>query len=75
MASTPGSGAHVPSSSATLKEGWLQKRGEYIKNWRPRWFVLKADGSFLGYKQKPQHGTEPLNNFKVERKVLMWFKD
>lgn len=56
----------MPSSSATLKEGWLQKRGEYIKNWRPRWFVLKADGSFLGYKQKPQHGTEPLNNFKVE---------
>ena len=23
--------------------------GEYIKNWRPRWFQLKSDGSFRGY--------------------------
>ena len=31
---------------------------------------MKADGSFLGYKQKPVPGStpEPLNNFKVERK-------
>ena len=40
--------------------------GEYIKNWRPRWFVLMANGAFLGYKNKPQQGSEPLNNFKIQ---------
>lgn len=33
---------------AIVKQGWLLKRGEYIKTWRPRWFQLKADGSFRG---------------------------
>lgn len=52
-----------------MKEGWLQKRGEYIKNWRARWFVLKSDGQFIGYRSKPAAGApvDPLNNFKVER--------
>ncbi|KFP04393.1 RAC-beta serine/threonine-protein kinase, partial [Calypte anna] len=31
-----------------VKEGWLHKRGEYIKTWRPRYFLLKSDGSFIG---------------------------
>ena len=38
--------------------------GEYIKNWRPRYFVLRSDGNFIGYKQKSD--TEALNNFSVE---------
>uniref|UniRef100_G1SD70 non-specific serine/threonine protein kinase n=1 Tax=Oryctolagus cuniculus TaxID=9986 RepID=G1SD70_RABIT len=25
--------------------------GEYIKTWRPRYFLLKSDGSFIGYKE------------------------
>jgi len=41
--------------------------GEYIKNWRARWFVVRKDGSFQGFKQKPAPGVEPLNNFKIER--------
>lgn len=44
--------------------------GEYIKNWRPRWFVLRSDGTFYGFKQKPTVGIEPLNQFKIERKCL-----
>ena len=42
--------------------------GEYIKNWRPRWFVLRTDGAFHGYKQKPLPGEykDPLNHFKIE---------
>lgn len=44
--------------------------GEYIKNWRPRWFVLRSDGSFFGFKSKPTpgHTQEPLNQFTIERK-------
>ncbi|KAK1886797.1 RAC-gamma serine/threonine-protein kinase [Dissostichus eleginoides] len=56
-----------------IKEGWVQKRGEYIKNWRPRYFLLKSDGSFIGYKDKPQDSdlAYPLNNFSVAKCQLM----
>lgn len=43
--------------------------GEYIKTWRPRYFILKSDGSFIGYKDKPEVSSDlslpPLNNFSV----------
>uniref|UniRef100_A0A8C5HMV9 non-specific serine/threonine protein kinase n=1 Tax=Gouania willdenowi TaxID=441366 RepID=A0A8C5HMV9_GOUWI len=47
--------------------------GEYIKNWRPRYFLLKTDGSFIGYKDKPQVSdlAYPLNNFSVAKCQLM----
>jgi len=51
-----------------VKEGWLMKRGEVIKNWRPRYFVLKKDGQLLGYKSKPSSQADPgeaCNNFTV----------
>uniref|UniRef100_A0A669F3P7 non-specific serine/threonine protein kinase n=1 Tax=Oreochromis niloticus TaxID=8128 RepID=A0A669F3P7_ORENI len=49
------------------------KRCEYIKNWRPRYFLLKTDGSFIGYKEKPQDADlpYPLNNFSVAKCQLM----
>jgi len=50
------------------------KKGEYIKNWRKRYFILKDDGQFMGYKTKPtsdQERTEPLNNFTVEGCQIM----
>ena len=42
--------------------------GEFIKNWRPRFFVIRSDGTFTGYKQGPIGGVypEPLNYFKIE---------
>uniref|UniRef100_A0A2I3GD14 non-specific serine/threonine protein kinase n=1 Tax=Nomascus leucogenys TaxID=61853 RepID=A0A2I3GD14_NOMLE len=42
--------------------------GEYIKTWRPRYFLLKNDGTFIGYKERPQDVDQreaPLNNFSV----------
>uniref|UniRef100_A0A3Q3L3F6 non-specific serine/threonine protein kinase n=1 Tax=Mastacembelus armatus TaxID=205130 RepID=A0A3Q3L3F6_9TELE len=56
-----------------VREGWLHKRGEYIKTWRPRYFILKSDGSFIGYKEKPDLNdqTSPLNNFSVAECQLM----
>uniref|UniRef100_A0AAR2IQJ0 non-specific serine/threonine protein kinase n=1 Tax=Pygocentrus nattereri TaxID=42514 RepID=A0AAR2IQJ0_PYGNA len=61
------------SDVTIVKEGWVQKRGEYIKNWRPRYFLLKTDGSFIGYKEKPQDADlpYPLNNFSVAKCQLM----
>lgn len=57
-----------------VKEGWLHKRGEYIKTWRPRYFLLKTDGTFIGYKERPQDVEQresPLNNFSVAQCQLM----
>ncbi|XP_071193678.1 RAC-beta serine/threonine-protein kinase-like isoform X2 [Salvelinus alpinus] len=57
-----------------VREGWLHKRGEYIKTWRPRYFILKSDGSFIGYKEKPELSVQslsPLNNFSVGECQLM----
>ncbi|KJH47669.1 kinase domain protein [Dictyocaulus viviparus] len=50
-------------------EGWLYKKGEHIRNWRPRYFILFHDGALLGFKTKPKIGRqfpEPLNDFMVK---------
>ncbi|RWS24576.1 RAC serine/threonine-protein kinase-like protein [Leptotrombidium deliense] len=62
-----------PSQPRLIKEGWLLKRGEHIKNWRRRYFVLIEDGSLLGFKQKPDDGafSDPLNNFTVRNCQVM----
>ncbi|NWV16615.1 AKT2 kinase, partial [Origma solitaria] len=62
------------SDVLVVKEGWLHKRGEYIKTWRPRYFLLKSDGSFIGYKERPESPEQalpPLNNFSVAECQLM----
>src|SRR4029434_315401 len=33
--------------------------GEYIKTWRARYFLLKSDGTFIGYKERPQERDQP----------------
>ena len=42
--------------------------GEYIKNYRPRYFVLTGDGEFIGYKQKPSSSLveNPENKFSIK---------
>ena len=42
--------------------------GEHIRNWRQRYFILKEDGQFIGFKSKPtaQDLNDPLNNFTVK---------
>lgn len=55
-----------------VKEGWLWKRGEHIKNWRRRYFILREDGSFFGFKDRPgREDQDPLNNFTVKDCQLM----
>jgi len=60
-------------SSGVVKEGLLFKRGEHIKNWRQRYFILKEDGQFLGFKSKPSPAdfNDPLNNFTVKGCQIM----
>lgn len=61
------------NSRQIVKEGFLWKRGEHIKNWRSRYFILRTDGSLVGYKSKPDSlvSTEPSNNFTVARCQIM----
>lgn len=56
-----------PSSSKQNKFS-----GEHIKNWRQRYFILKDDGQFIGFKSKPsaQDLNDPLNNFTVKGKEI-----
>uniref|UniRef100_A0A8D3CUG0 non-specific serine/threonine protein kinase n=1 Tax=Scophthalmus maximus TaxID=52904 RepID=A0A8D3CUG0_SCOMX len=62
-----------PCNSAALSNLFLIS-GEYIKTWRPRYFLLKSDGTFIGYKERPQDVDQletPLNNFSVAQCQLM----
>ncbi|KAJ6217626.1 hypothetical protein RDWZM_008783 [Blomia tropicalis] len=56
-----------------VKEGWVYKRGEHIKNWRPRYFILFSDGDLRGFKRKPENGNfnDPMNNFTVRGCQIM----
>ena len=46
--------------------------GEHFKNWRTRYFILREDGSFLGFRQKPDlPDAPPLNDFNVARCELL----
>lgn len=56
----------VRTRDEVIYEGWLMKRGEHIKNWRPRYFVLFKDGALLGFKAKVDAYNEPLNDFTVK---------
>lgn len=52
-----------------VHEGWLKKRAEHMRNWRPRYFILKDNGQFIGFRNKPSQVTDlndPLNNFTVK---------
>ncbi|XP_003423929.1 RAC-alpha serine/threonine-protein kinase [Nasonia vitripennis] len=63
------------ASQRVVKEGWLFKRGEHIKNWRSRYFVLRDDGTLVGFKTKPDQqmaaAAQPLNNFTVRGCQIM----
>ncbi|XP_022083041.1 RAC-gamma serine/threonine-protein kinase-like isoform X2 [Acanthaster planci] len=65
----PHVGDSEDSNCIVVKEGWVSKKGEYIKNWRPRYFRLMSNGNYLGYKEKPTTRADVeqkvLNNFSV----------
>ena len=70
MADGPGN-LEMLSDQMVVKQGWLSKRGEHIKNWRRRYFFLFDNGKLLGFKTKPENDlSNPLNNFTVKVSML-----
>ncbi|XP_013194367.2 RAC serine/threonine-protein kinase [Amyelois transitella] len=63
----------APLDRPIVKEGWLHKRGEHIRNWRPRYFILFDNGDLVGYKTKPERSNyrDPLNKFTVRDCQIM----
>eukprot|EP00041_Stephanoeca_diplocostata_P016716 m.330213 g.330213 ORF g.330213 m.330213 type:complete len:469 (-) comp20457_c2_seq1:2840-4246(-) len=58
-------------SDFIVKEGWLLKKGEYIASWRPRYFVLRSDGTFRGFKTKPSKDSDaPINFFDIQNSTI-----
>lgn len=49
------------------------KRGEYIRNWRARYYILRADGVFHGFKSKEEAQTsaEIQNDFMLQEDVTI----
>jgi len=68
----PGGGQLGPNGEPVprvVHQGWLKKRAEHMRTWRPRYFILKDNGQFIGFRNKPSQVTDlndPLNNFTVK---------
>lgn len=60
-----------------VKEGYLFKRGEFIRNWRARYYILRADGVFHGFKSKEEAQTsaEIQNDFMLQQDVTIVTQD
>ncbi|XP_062596632.1 RAC-alpha serine/threonine-protein kinase-like [Saccostrea cucullata] len=56
-----------------VKEGYLWKRGEFIRNWRERYYILRADGTFSGYKSREESliKGDIQNDFKLQEDVTI----
>ena len=72
-------GLHVISPKSARKSHLMKGNvfscaGEHIRNWRQRYFILKDNGQFIGFKNKPTHDTDlndPLNNFTVKNCTIV----
>ena len=65
---------HIYGSSTVSISNLITLIGEHIRNWRPRYFILKDNGQFIGFKNKPTHDTDlsdPLNNFTVKNCTIV----
>ena len=52
-----------------IKQGYIKKKAEHFKDWRQRYFILKDNGEFTGYRKEPSTEAELtniLNNFTVK---------
>ncbi|KAF5302212.1 hypothetical protein FQA39_LY10251 [Lamprigera yunnana] len=56
------------SKKGIVKQGWVWKKGECIRNWRLRFFILLENGQLLGFKKNPHSdlSKKPLNSFHIK---------
>ena len=67
------SGGSDSNKANVVYQGWLNKRGEYIQNWRKRYFLLMDNGQFLGFRNKPINDkdiSDPENNFTIQNCMI-----
>eukprot|EP00698_Gefionella_okellyi_P021360 TRINITY_DN6903_c0_g1_i2.p1 TRINITY_DN6903_c0_g1~~TRINITY_DN6903_c0_g1_i2.p1 ORF type:complete len:675 (+),score=137.21 TRINITY_DN6903_c0_g1_i2:2087-4111(+) len=48
----------IPTAGEIIKDGWVQKQGNVVKNWRKRWAVLVGQQLML-YEQEPKKPSQP----------------
>lgn len=56
-------------SPKVIKQGYIKKKAEHLRDWRQRYFILKDNGEFIGYRKEPSTEAELsniLNNFTVK---------
>lgn len=58
LSQSGGTASSGSPSPTIIKQGWLYKRGEHIKNWRSRYFILRSDGTLVGYKNHPESSAQ-----------------
>ena len=62
------------NKAKVVYQGWLNKRGEYIQNWRKRYFLLMNNGQFLGFRSQPINDkdlNDPENNFSIRNCTIV----
>jgi len=64
-----------------VKQGWVEKKGEYLKNWAKRYLVLYDNGILNGYKTEPspqeiaELGGKHENKFNVKDNSIIRLED
>eukprot|EP00487_Bulimina_marginata_P009654 TRINITY_DN4122_c0_g1_i1.p1 TRINITY_DN4122_c0_g1~~TRINITY_DN4122_c0_g1_i1.p1 ORF type:complete len:268 (-),score=40.15 TRINITY_DN4122_c0_g1_i1:365-1168(-) len=62
---------HVVSKQkdGVLKQGWMQKEGKFMKNWKKRWFVLSSKGVVSYYHHEQE--AHPIARFNCSELTKM----
>lgn len=63
------SGSAPVGPDGVIRSGWMTKRGRVRKNWKRRWFVLRADGTLTYYASEASKA--PLGSLNLQTLVAV----